>query len=340
MVAAEIVRTLRQDVEEIPDVIARLLEREEDRAREMGQVLRRRRTSWLLVVGRGSSDNAGRYGQYLFGAEHRLAVAQATPSLFTRYGTPPRLDGATVVAVSASGASRDVVAVVEEAVRQRRPVLALTNDPGSPLAAAAPYVLPLHAGPQRGPTATKSYVASLAAFAMLSAVASDDDAMWADLRALPAALARLLRDPGDIAGAASLLTEATRAMVVGRGFNYATASELALKLTALTRTPTVAYSAADVIRGPAPTVGAPPTLLIAPSGRVLSDVIDLIPELRERGARLAVLSDLDDVLSEADHPLRLPTGVREWLSPLTSVVPGQLLALEVARRQGALNTLR
>lgn len=332
-----IVDALHQDVHDLPDALEALLVRSGPAAEEIAERLDRRDIGWVLVAGRGSSDNAARYGQYLLGAEQRWTVAQAAPSLYTRYGTPPRLDGALVIAVSASGASRDIVAITEEARRQRRPTIALTNVPESPLAGAAEHVLHLEAGDERAPTATKTYVNSLAAFGLLAAALDHDGRLRSDLEALPDRMRGSLRSATDLGGPAEEIARAPRVTVVGRGFNLPTANEMALKLTALTRTPAVSYSAADLIRGPVPHAGAGPAVLLAPSGRVLSDVLDLLPEFRQRGAPIVALSDIDDVLAESDHPIRLAGGIREWLTPLTAIVHGQLLALEVARRQDALD---
>lgn len=333
-----ITAALHRDVHDQPGALEALLERTGPAAAAVAERIDRRDVRWVLVAGRGSSDNAARYGQYLLGAEQRWAVAPATPSLYTRYGTPPRLDGALVIAVSASGASRDIVAIVEEARHQGRPTIALTNVPGSPLAEAAQHVLLLEAGEERAPTATKTYVNSLAAFGLLAAALDHDGRLRRDLERLPERMRAGLRMATDLGGPAEAIARAPRVTVVGRGFNLPTANEMALKLTALTRTPAVSYSAADLVRGPVPHAGAGPAVLLAPSGRVLSDVIDLLPEFRERGAPIVALSDIDDVLAEADHAIRLVAGVREWLTPVTSILHGQLLALEVARRQGALDT--
>src|SRR5207237_10821397 len=100
----------------------------------------------LLVAPRDSPSTAPRYAQYVLGRANRVPVTFATPSLYTVYNQPPRLDGAVVVGISQSGASPDVGSVLEEARRQGRPTLALTNDPGAPLAMLADDVLPREAG--------------------------------------------------------------------------------------------------------------------------------------------------------------------------------------------------
>ena len=122
---------------------------------------------YLLIVSRGSSSNVARYMQYLFGTVNRLPVSFAIPSLYTVYDTPPALGPAAAIGISQSGASPDVVAVLNEARRQRRPTLAITNDPDSPLARAADYILPLHAGKERAVAATKTYLNSIGAVAVV-----------------------------------------------------------------------------------------------------------------------------------------------------------------------------
>lgn len=332
-VHADVLDLLHDDIAGTPEALRRFLERQSDHVLATAEACFRRDIGWILVAGRGSSDNVGRYGSYLFGAQCGLPVMTASPSLFTRYGNPPRLDGALVVAISASGRSRDVVSVVEEGRRQGRPTVAITNDPDSPIAEAAEFVVPLEAGDERGPTATRTYVASLAACALLAACAHRADDLLGEVERLPDAIASTLVDVDGIPGAAGVIAGASRVSVVGRGYNLATSNELALKLSAVTRTAALSYSAADLLRGPSARQHPSPVILVATSGRVLSDVIDLLPELREREVPTVVLSDIDEVLAEADHPVDLPTGVREWLSPLTAIVPAQRLAIEVARRQ-------
>ncbi len=159
---------LSEETGQQPEVAARLLEQVRPRLGDLGALLRSRGSRQVLLVARGSSDNAARYAQYLWQAVAGVPVALATPSLTTVYGRTPDLADHAVVAISQSGRSPDVVAVVEEARAAGRPTLAVTNDPGSPLALAAEQVLDLGAGPERSVAATKTYTASLLAVALLS----------------------------------------------------------------------------------------------------------------------------------------------------------------------------
>jgi glucosamine--fructose-6-phosphate aminotransferase (isomerizing) len=145
---------LREEIREQPHVLQRLLDEETARVERIARMLRQRPIGYVLIAARGTSDNAARYGQYLLGAHNRLPVALATPSLFSVYGEPPRLEGGLVVGISQSGQSPDIVAVLAEGRRQGTPTLAITNDTGSPLAAQADHVIPLQAGEERAVAAT------------------------------------------------------------------------------------------------------------------------------------------------------------------------------------------
>src|SRR6185437_10458075 len=146
---------LEDELAEQPHALARLIERQQGTARRVAELLARDDVQYVLIASRGSSSNAARYAQYLLGRAHRVPVAFATPSLFTLYEQPPRLDGALVIGISQSGKSPDVVEVVAEARRQGRPTIALTNSPASPLGQTADAVLKLEAGNEQAVAATK-----------------------------------------------------------------------------------------------------------------------------------------------------------------------------------------
>jgi glutamine---fructose-6-phosphate transaminase (isomerizing) len=179
---------LETELREQPAALARLLERQSGRIDELADVFRRDDVRYVLIASRGSSSNAARYAQYVIGRANRAPVMFATPSLYTIYEQPPRLDGAIVLGISQSGASPDVRAVIAEARRQGRPTIALTNDESSPLANEAEYVLPLEAGEEKAVAATKTYLNSLGAIAMLFAAIGDDRVARAELERVPAVL--------------------------------------------------------------------------------------------------------------------------------------------------------
>lgn len=325
---------LPAEIREQPEALRRLLAAEGDHVRDVAARWRARGdVTGMVLAARGSSDNVARYAQYVFGVYNRMVVALAAPSIFSRYRRPPRLDGLLVGAISQSGQSPDVVSVVNEGKRQSRPTVAITNDGASPLAAAADAVVALRAGPERSVAATKTYTSSLGAVALASAALADDAARAKALAATPDGMAEAIGEAG--APVPPWLADAPACAVVGRGFNYATAFEIALKLKELTGTAAEPYSSADFLHGPVAAVGrGMPVILVAPSGVVAEDVAALVSVIRDHHARLVVISDDEALLASADLALALPRGTPEWLSPLVAVIPGQLLAWRLTEARG------
>jgi len=326
---------LSKEIHEQPQALARLLDEQAETAAHIAAAIRARDVRYAIFAARGTSDNAARYAQYLFGALNRLPAALATPSLFSIYHAPPRMRDALVLGVSQSGQSPDIVAVVEEGRRQGALTVAVTNEPASPLAQAADYVLPLGAGEERAVAATKTYTTQLAALALLAVQTAADDERLVELRRVPEAVKTTLALEEPIAQAAQRYTYAAECVVLGRGYNYATAFEIALKLKELTYIVAEPYSSADFRHGPVAIVERGfPAIVVAPQGQVYADMRALTRELAAREAELIVISDQDEPLRLARAPLKLPAVLPEWLSPFTCVVPGQLLAMHITLAKG------
>jgi glucosamine--fructose-6-phosphate aminotransferase (isomerizing) len=326
---------LEREILEQPEALRRLLEQGRSHVESVAETVRAASPGWVLIAARGSSDNAARYAQYLFGAHNRLPVALAVPSLFTLYGAPPVLSGGLIVGISQSGQSPDVVSVLTEARSQGALTLALTNDPKSPLARCADCVVPLFAGQERAIAATKTYTAELMALAMLSAALEGKAERWLELSTVPDSVDQALRLSPELEERARDFAHARKIVVLGRGYNYATAFEIALKIKETSYFMAEAYSIADLLHGPVAMIdGGFPVLLVAPSGRALADLSSLLDLLEQRNALLLAISDRKDVLSRAALGLPLPSGVAEWLSPVVSVVPGQRFAHALAVASG------
>ena len=338
--------SLAAEIAEQPEVAARLLGPGRDAieaiASRLVPRLRDRGVDNVVIAARGSSDHAAIYAQYLFGARLRLPVALATPSLLSIYGVEPRLDRSLVIGISQSGRSPDIVGVMAAARRQGAATIALTNDPGSDLARAADDAIDLGAGPELAVAATKTYTAELLAIALLvTALARGDETPATDpepqLGGLPDAIAAALRSEPEAEAVARHLADGARdrLIVVGRGYEYATARELALKLKELARVAADPYSAADFLHGPlALAEPGHPILVVAPSGAAAADVDELLARLGDLGVERIVVSDRDDAVALGPVGIRLPSGVDDWLMPIVSIVPGQLLARHLALARG------
>lgn len=323
------------EIREQPEALARLLEEGAETSERIAAGIRGRAPRFAVLAARGSSDNAARYGQYLLGIENGLVAALATPSLFTQYDAAPSMADALVIGISQSGQSPDIVAVVSEGRRQGAVTVAITNEPASPLAASAEHVLPLLAGPERAVAATKTYTTQVLALAMLSAALRRDEGRWQELRRVPDLVAEAIEGNADRLSLARPFCDQERLLLLGRGYNLATALEIALKVKETSGIMADGYSSADFHHGPKALLERRiPVLVVAPGPRTFEDLDGLVRLARERGAPLIAITDRADLKEAADVALPLPPGVPEWLSPLVAAVPGQLWALGLSLARG------
>ncbi|GAB4433849.1 MAG: SIS domain-containing protein [Anaerolineae bacterium] len=322
---------LYREIHQQPEVLARLLTKETAVIEALAAEIKRRQVDHIFIAARGTSDNAGRYAQYLLGAVNQLPVGLATPSLFSIYKQPPRFGNALVLGISQSGKSPDIVSVLAEARRQGVLTAAITNEPDSALGQQADFVINQQAGAEKAVAATKTYTSQLAAIARLSAALAADAEMVSALEAMPAAVQATLAMNDAIAGIAQRYRYMRDCVVIGRGYNYATAFELALKMKELTYIIAEPYSSADFLHGPLALIEHGfPAFVIAPGGVMLPEIRDFIATLNQREAEVIVISDDAAALAQARIPLQLPQPVAEWLSPLAAIVPGQLFAMHLA----------
>jgi glutamine---fructose-6-phosphate transaminase (isomerizing) len=328
---------LRDEILEQPAVLQRWLDTQMGSARNIAEAIRHRDVEFVFLAARGTSDHAGVYAQYVWGSRNTLPVALAAPSLFTMYPDAPCVDRALVIGISQSGQSPDVVGVIAEGRRQGAITLAVTNDTGSPLAQAAEYCLDIHAGREEAVAATKTYTAQLLALAALSAaLAGNRQEDLAALHMVPGAVEAALALEGDAERIAAQHRSMGHCVVLGRGYNYATAQEWALKLKELAYVLADVYSTADFQHGPIAIVERGfPVLALASEGAVFADQLALLSRLRDDyGADLLVISDSDEALALAGTSMRLPAGLPEWLTPIVSIVPAQLYCYHLTRHKG------
>ena len=334
------------EIHEIPGIVRRLLVDGADETARVAAAVRAARPGVIVIAARGTSDHAAVYARYLLESHLRLPVVLAAGSLATIYGRSMDWRGALVLGISQSGTGPDVGAVLEAARRDGALTIAITNEPGSALARVAEHTLACRAGVERAVAATKTYVAELAVVATLVAELTrrEPDATGDDLAGamptLPDVLARvvdasdawLARDDTLVAA----LAGSDRALVVSRGYDYATALEIALKLKETGRIFAEGYSAADLLHGPL-TLAEPdvPMLVFRPDGRMGRAIDGAIDRARGIGADPWIVGGRDlGADSTGPHAVGLPVDLPEALTPLAFALPGQLVAEAVARRRG------
>ena len=287
--------------------------------------------SHVVIAARGTSDNAARYAQYVWGMRNGLSVGLATPSLFTLYRSPPRLAGALVVAISQSGQSPDIVSVLDEGRAQGRPTVAITNDPGSPLARAADIVVALHSGTEAAIAATKTYTAQLATIAAISEAMRDRSI---SLDQLPELASDGLEQESAARSTAQAMSGFEHAAVLSRGFNLSTAFEWALKMQELSYVVAQPFSTADFLHGPIAVVDAGyPVLAVVAEGRAHDDVAAALQRAAERGAPTAVITNSSQPDVIPGETMRF-SATDEWLTPIPAIIVAQLFTYWLTIKQG------
>ncbi|MBT0586787.1 SIS domain-containing protein [Alteromonas sp. SM 2104] len=255
----------------------------------------------IMMIGRGTSDHAGVFAKYLFEVGCGIPVIAAAPSVAGVFNSTLKLDGCLAIAVSQSGKSPDILHQTRLAKQGGAYTVALVNDTSSPLAELVDQVVPLHAGEEKAVAATKSYLATLSSLCQLYAMWQQDGTLQDALALLPSTLrtvqqqaARLLSD--DLAGV-------THCVVLGRGFGYAIAREVALKLKEVLGIHAEAFSSAEFLHGPVTLVHKKLCVLnIAVDDESLSSHNDQIVNVAQRGGKVLSMS-VDKELHPRLHPL-------------------------------------
>jgi glutamine---fructose-6-phosphate transaminase (isomerizing) len=290
-------------------VVRAQLQDDAARIARLGERLRTTRPRAVVTCARGSSDHAATYARYLIETRLGVLTSSAAPSVSSVYGATPDLSGALMLAISQSGASPDLLAVVRRARNAGARIAALVNAEGSPLGALADDLIPLDAGPERSVAATKSFIASLSAIAALVAAWSEDDPLGTALAATPSLLARAWQL--DWSAALAPLSAARNLYVIGRGPGLAVAQEAALKFKETCALHAEAISAAELRHGPMALVGPGfPVLLFAQDDETHAGSMQLAAQLVSQGATVlvagATVRGAIELPSERAHPLVEP----------------------------------
>lgn len=326
--------SLRDEILEQPGVITDLLKKQTENIKRIAGEIQL--PSSIFIAARGTSDNAARFAKYVFGAINRIPVALAAPSLFSVYHTPPTLTGQLVIGISQSGESPDLISVIQEANQQGCQTLVITNQADSPLASISDYVIDIQAGPELAVAATKTYTAQLTVIAMLSAAWNKKANLWDEIRVIPEQMLEALNLESQLQIFSSRYRYMDQCVVLGRGFNYATAFEWSLKMKELSYVVAQPYSSADFQHGPIALVSHGfPVFAIAPKGAVYQDMESLLKKVKgEHSADLLLISDSKDLLSLADCPVPLVENIPEWISPIIGIIPAQLFTYHLTIVKG------
>ena len=281
---------MRLEIEEIPDATRRLLDQSGSTLSEAGAALKHLQPVMVATIARGSSDHAAAYLKYAIELVAGVPVASIGPSIMSIYGRELQLDGCAAISISQSGKSPDIVAMAESAKRNGALGIALTNTRESPLAAASNITIDLSAGKEQSVAATKSFVSSVVAGLAVLGYWTGDSVLVSSLKELPAAFSRAVE--ADWTPFLEALSDRNSLYVLGRGPAFAIAQEAALKFKETCGIHAEAYSAAEVLHGPARIVEAGfPVLALAARDASEAGVAEIADRLAKQGATAFATTD-------------------------------------------------
>jgi len=325
-----------EEIRQQPEALARTLSSELRRVERLRRLFEKRRPRLVVLVARGTSDNAALFGRYLLEITTGIPVSLAAPSITTLYRTRMDYRDALVVALSQSGESTDTNLVLERAREQGALTLGITNDAHSSMAHLAEHVFLVRAGKERSVAATKTYTGQVLMLYLL-AYALGGAIRISDLQRLPELTAQSLTLEDQVATLASRYRYMRHAVVVGRGLNYANAFEMALKLMETCYVVAERFSSADFLHGPIALVEQNfPVFAFAPPGKTWPSIGETLTKLQALQAEIVAITDSGnrEVERLATRVIRLPRRVKEILTPIPYIVPAQIFAACLAVHKG------
>ena len=324
------------EIRQQPEALARTLSSQLRRVEQFKRLVEKRRPRLIVLVARGTSDNAALFGRYLLEITTGIPVSLAAPSIATLYNARVDYRQTLVVAISQSGASTDTNLVLERAREQGAITLGITNESRSALARLAEHVLLVRAGREKSVAATKTYTGQMLIMYLL-AYALGGGVKIADLERIPDVVDATLQLEPQIDALSERYRFMRYAVVVGRGLNYANAFEFALKLMETCYVVAERFSSADFMHGPIALVEPNfPVFAFAPPGVTWPSIGETLAKLHGLRAEIVAITDSGNrqAGTAATKVIRLPRRVKEVLRPIPYIVPAQLFAACLSAKKG------
>ena len=319
------------EIEQQPAAIEKTIKRESKKIERFAAQLRANRPRLIVLVARGSSDNAALFGRYLLETTTGIPVSLAAPAVHTLYKAKLDLRDSLVVGVSQSGEGDDINLTLENAKRCGAITLAITNEAESTMAKLCDEAFLIQAGRERSVAATKTYTGQLLIFHLLARALGGGKE---EVERLPELAAEALKLKSEVAAMVERYAFMEQCVVVGRGLNYANAYEFAIKLMETCYVVAERFSGADFLHGPIAMVDSGfPVFVFAPQGPTLKGMKELLTKLNGIGAETLAISSDASVLKAASRGIKMPR-VEELLSPIPYVIPAQLFAALLAEAKG------
>ena len=322
------------EILEQPQALRRTFEAERAHAVRFKQFAGRQNFRLIVLVARGTSDNAALFGRYLLELTTGIPVSLCAPSIHTLYRAPLDLRQALVTGISQSGEGADINIVLKAAKKLGAFTVGITNESRSAMARLADEVFLVRAGKQRSVAATKTYTGQLMLLYLL-AFALGTHIELSDLSEIPERVAETLKLAPEIEELAERYRYMRQCVVVARGINYANAFELALKLMETCYVVAERFSSADFLHGPIALIERDfPVLIFMPPGKTVPELKKLEERLRRLRAETVVISSEGVKLRPPTRVICVPGTIPEIYTPIPYIIPGQLFTALLAEVKG------
>ena len=323
-----------QEIAEQPAALLKTIQEERSKVERLGAFLKERDVDLIVLVARGSSDNAALFGRYLLEITTGIPVSLAAPSVHTIYNAKLKLNRALVIGVSQSGEGEDINLVLENARACGACTDGMTNEAASSMTKVVDETLLMHGGRERSVAATKTFTGQMLLFYMLAAALAENGKTPA-YEAIPDMAASALESQTAITRLVERYVFMENCVVVGRGLIYANAYELALKLMETCYVVAERFSSADFLHGPLAIIERHfPVILFAPPGKMLAGVKELLDRLKELRAETLVITADEEAARASSRAIVMPGAIDEFVSPIPYIIPGQLFAALLAEAKG------
>src|SRR5919206_2057401 len=310
-----------EEIAQQPEALARTIAEERAKVARLGERLRARDLDLIVLVARGSSDNAALFGRYLLEITTGIPVSLSAPSVHTIYHAKLDLKRALVIGVSQSGEGEDINRVLENARDCGAFTIGITNEASSSMVKLVDETLLMHGGRERSVAATKTFTGQLLHFHMLAAALADGAWARMDFAALPDMAEQALALRPQIEQLVERYVFMENCVVVGRGLLYANAYEMALKLMETCYVVAERFSSADFLHGPLAMVERHfPIFAFAPPGVTRRGVTEVIDRLSELRADTLIITDDAELAGRATRGVRMPAEIEELLAPIPYMV--------------------
>lgn len=323
-----------KEIAQQPSVLEKTIKAESKKLNKIGKFLQNREIDFIILVARGSSDNAALFGRYLLETKCGIPVSLSAPSVYTLYKSKLNLNRALVVGVSQSGEGSDINQVLTKAKEYGAFTLGITNNNKSQITKTADETLLIQTGKEKSVAATKTYTGQMLHFYLLAnALLAESNRI--ELEKIPEFANEALKLQMQVKELAERYTFMENCVVVGRGLNYGNSFELALKLMETCYVVAERFSSADFFHGPLAIVERRfPLIMFAPKGVTKKSNVDLLKRLKDLNADSFSITNDNQISRLSNRTLQMPTEINEYLSPIPFVIPAQLFAAYLSNTKG------